>query len=855
MTRRKSTPKKQVESYFDAERILDEKQEDGKWYYLIKWSGHDKHGNPWPSNWEPKENCTPLFQEIEISSDEPPQNDVQDQNDKPDNEVQMNIDKPDDRINIVDEKINFNQLNQVLDKYCHINQKTQSSEPTSVKKDANNFHKIKFPPSKVKLVKINPIKPIIANITVVEHETKLLMSGYHSANKFLNRKKYPLHSQSGRLSLYKRGSDHIQDSNDNSTTKKQKTEIVPDRSLLNVPKTKDDIPNEESRVLQTTSANDKKDTSQSNKVPPSGNPQSEQSVPTVQTSNSTQVGAIHVNEETIKQAYLRMSNNKNASSSGSTSSTSSNLKFRPIAAKIAPATSQYTVPNVAKVNSSSNVGKLTGSITSTNKQNLPPANRLASIRTPVPVDNFPKSSVSATNAQIQSDKKSPQHTSYFHKSFVQKSSVIPTSSSNNDTNQPNQSIDTQRVSTPIKPPSTNDRSASSTMDIDTSSSNHPFYQLPLERLKEPTVSNIDLWMNEWAKAKSLNDTLEKEKNELFKEKNKYVREVHHLRLEVERRPQSESESSEIIKKYHESIQRLYNKWLETQNKYVTKVKDFTNLETEHSKLQTEYNQIKKLVMGKHTEGETLKGEIKKSAQELNELKDENKNLKADWSCLMRNGAIMMREDYCKITKLENSLQELVQQRSNVNEVINRLRKDIKQEVPTLQRHRDNPKNLVNIVNHNSSEQGGTNTNIVQARNVQTVKPVRNYHLSKLAEKPNVSANSKSQLPTNLRMIQSKRPIGGPMITNPITNTARRLNLHYHTETKNEVIVHPIPQNPTKSTQQMNYLCEWNLCKKLFSNKSVLKNHLKDHLNSGKIPIGKDKNIDDTDDLVAVKMEF
>ncbi|CAG8504101.1 6897_t:CDS:2 [Funneliformis caledonium] len=945
MTRRKSAPKKQqVESYFDAERILDEKKEDGKWYYLIKWLGHDKNGNPWPSSWEPKENCTPLLlidwekeknninnqdteeeqsyekeqeepnQEIEILVEAAPQNDVQDLDDKPDNEV-MNIDKTDDKINEVDDKINFNQLNQVLDKYCHINT-SQSSEP---KKDANNFHKIKFSP-KVKLVKISPIQPIIAsntpiksNILIVEHNdneslssvfnnSKFLMNGYHSANKVINGKKYSLPSQSGRLSLFnlnKRGPDHVQDSNDNSTTKKQKTEIVP------VPETNNIISNVEPPVLQTTicnDGNDKKDTSQpdesatqSNKVLPSGNSLNSHSVPT----SSTHSGAIHVNSETIKQAYSRI-NNKNASSSGSANSTSSSLsKFRPIAAKIAPAPSQFTIsgvaPNVGKVNSSSSVGKLASSSTSTYKQNLPLANRLASIRTPVPVDNFPKSNVSTTSAQIQSDKR---HTSYFHKSFVQNSS------SNDEATQSNQSTDSQpsqKVSTPNKQPTANEKSSSNSQNN----------------------GKTDLWMNEWAKAK----------------------EVHHLRLEVERRPQSESESSEVIKKYHESIQKLYSKWLETQNKFVTKSKEFTNLETELTKLQSEYTQIKKLVMGKHTEGESLKDDLKKSAQELNKLRDENKNLKADWSCLMRDGAIMMREDYCKITKLQNSLQDLIQQRSNVNEEINRLRKETKQEVnkmresnrdheilrmaeenstiaentaklmleikkrsvgdilkkhdtthqslsfsnvnngnvqttssltffsnspsivTTLQRlsfqHRDNPKKLVNPekrVHQNNFAQGASSTNVVQARNVPLItKSVRNLHFSKLAEKPNASANAKVQLPPHLRLVQGKRSLGGPLITSAaITSVpSRRLNLHYPilTDTKTKVTANPIPHYPTKSTQQMNYLCEWNLCKKLFSKKSELKNHLKDHLNSGKIPIGKDKNIDGTDDLVAVKVEF
>jgi hypothetical protein len=54
MTKRKSTPKKATktkESYFDAERILDERKVSGKWQYLIKWSGHDRNGKPWSPDW------------------------------------------------------------------------------------------------------------------------------------------------------------------------------------------------------------------------------------------------------------------------------------------------------------------------------------------------------------------------------------------------------------------------------------------------------------------------------------------------------------------------------------------------------------------------------------------------------------------------------------------------------------------------------------------------------------------------------------------------------------------------------------------------------------------------------------
>ncbi|CAG8511670.1 16070_t:CDS:2 [Acaulospora morrowiae] len=44
--------------FWEAERILDEKKENGESLVLIKWLGVDSNGNPWQPTWEPEKNCT-----------------------------------------------------------------------------------------------------------------------------------------------------------------------------------------------------------------------------------------------------------------------------------------------------------------------------------------------------------------------------------------------------------------------------------------------------------------------------------------------------------------------------------------------------------------------------------------------------------------------------------------------------------------------------------------------------------------------------------------------------------------------------------------------------------------------------
>jgi hypothetical protein len=54
MTKKRNPTKKSSnyqQSYFDAERILEEKKVGGKLLYLIKWSGHDRNGKPWSPDW------------------------------------------------------------------------------------------------------------------------------------------------------------------------------------------------------------------------------------------------------------------------------------------------------------------------------------------------------------------------------------------------------------------------------------------------------------------------------------------------------------------------------------------------------------------------------------------------------------------------------------------------------------------------------------------------------------------------------------------------------------------------------------------------------------------------------------
>src|SRR5207249_4202529 len=136
-----------------------------------------------------------------------------------------------------------------------------------------------------------------------------------------------------------------------------------------------------------------------------------------------------------------------------------------------------------------------------------------------------------------------------------------------------------------------------------------------------------------------------------------AKEAYQLRLEVERRPQSDSEASDMIKKCQDNIQKLCNKLMESQNKYVVRCNEYKKLDIEHSKLQFEYNQVKKIIMGKHSEVETLKGDLNNTNQELKKLREENNNL----SHIVKNGGILMRENYNKFTQLQNSLQELINQ--------------------------------------------------------------------------------------------------------------------------------------------------------------------------------------------------
>lgn len=37
--------------FWSAECLLDEKQEDGKIYYLVNWLGKDENGKPWKPSW------------------------------------------------------------------------------------------------------------------------------------------------------------------------------------------------------------------------------------------------------------------------------------------------------------------------------------------------------------------------------------------------------------------------------------------------------------------------------------------------------------------------------------------------------------------------------------------------------------------------------------------------------------------------------------------------------------------------------------------------------------------------------------------------------------------------------------
>ncbi|RIA95599.1 hypothetical protein C1645_473392 [Glomus cerebriforme] len=482
---------------------------------------------------------------------------------------QMDIDKNDkndDRINSEDN------LKQVLEKYCQnmnddIKRKSLSLEDPVVKKDPDvisnfnsNFNSNQisnsnsksisksipnvknnvktnfnisrkskiirsFPPSKPKLIKINPIQPSImsnssikSNISILEPSNNEIssMDIIHFANKPIRGKKISLPSKSERISLLNINKRELDSSNNNSSTKRQRTEDVYDVNSKNNTINSSINANEkvkDSRILPSSSSNvkNKRISSQSNGTSPQSNKNllddnlsNSQSIPiynisSAQISNQVQTGVYHVNSEIIKALASR-------SSKSSSSSSSNPPKFRPIAAKVSPSQSNnyndYTnVYNTRKLPSNSN--------------NSRTSNRLASIRNPIHNDNFPKND-SDKNVPISTT--SAQHTSYFHKSYVQSTSTSPTTPTtlNNNNTQFNLEnlISSQIISSNKQSSTTNDQpNQNIEMDNNDLSFNHPFYK----KLRDPTLADIDLWMNDWVK--SMNDTLEKEKHDLIKEKN------------------------------------------------------------------------------------------------------------------------------------------------------------------------------------------------------------------------------------------------------------------------------------------------------------------------------------------------
>lgn len=180
------------------------------------------------------------------------------------------------------------------------------------------------------------------------------------------------------------------------------------------------------------------------------------------------------------------------------------------------------------------------------------------------------------------------------------------------------------------------------------------------------------------KVRSYNESLEKEKIDLIKEKNKYAKETYQLRVEVDRRPWSNSEANDTIRKYQDHVQKLHNKLMESQNKYVSRCNEYKKLDIEHSRLQNEYNQVNRIMMGKQSEVEMLKEDLNNANQELKKLREENNNL-------AKNGVILMQDEYNKFSRLQNSLQELINQRSNINKDIDKLRETINQEVVKIRR--------------------------------------------------------------------------------------------------------------------------------------------------------------------------
>src|SRR4051794_20731345 len=182
-------------------------------------------------NQKEKENQEESNQEGNVMQEDHP---VDLQEDKADNKVQMDIDKPDNRM--IDDN-----LKQVLDKYCQnindgIKNKSQSLGPIIVKKDINPSRKfiksLRFPASKVKLIKISPIQSTFASNLPIKSSISIVESGntvdvFNSSNKNFRGKRYSIPSKSERVSLFNFNKRGLEDYNNNSTTtKRQRTEDV-----------------------------------------------------------------------------------------------------------------------------------------------------------------------------------------------------------------------------------------------------------------------------------------------------------------------------------------------------------------------------------------------------------------------------------------------------------------------------------------------------------------------------------------------------------------------------------------------------------------------------------------------------
>jgi chromosome segregation ATPase len=268
--------------------------------------------------------------------------------------------------------------------------------------------------------------------------------------------------------------------------------------------------------------------------------------------------------------------------------------------------------------------------------------------------------------------------------------------------------------------------------------------------------------------RSYNESLEKEKIDLIKEKNKYAKETYQLRVEVDRRPWSNSEATDTIRKCQDNIQKLYSKLMESQNKYVSRCNEYKKLDIEHSRLQNEYNQVKRIMMGKQSEVEILKEDLNNANQELKKLKEENNNI-------TKNSVILMQDEYNKFTRFQNSLQELINQRSNINKDIGKLREKISQEVVKIKRINNNQDEiemlqqqienlkLQNKLQEISLEMAEENSNIaeestkllLEVRKLNAEEILKNYNASSTNNQTNLLRESLSSLQSQNRDNQSE----------------------------------------------------------------------------------------------------